>query len=666
MARPVRRLLIANRGEIAVRIARTAHRMGIDTVGVYSDPDAVSVHVDAVDVAFALGGSSPRESYLRGDALIAAALETGCDAVHPGYGFLAENAAFASAVAAAGLIWVGPTADQIALLGDKIIAKQTALEAGVATTPVIEVGPGGVSRDVPMPALVKSTAGGGGRGMRIVRTAAELEGAIAAAAREAESAFGDGRVFIEPYLESGRHVEVQVIGDHHGTVLHLGERECSIQRRNQKIIEEAPAPGIDDATRRLLWDGAVALARHVGYRNAGTVEFLVGEDGTISFLEVNTRLQVEHPVTEAVTGLDIVELQLRVAGGDVLGLTQDDVSFSGHAIEARIVAEDPAAGWLPSTGAVIGFDIDGDVRVDAGVRRGSLVSPDYDSLLAKVIGHAPSRGEAAAKLRRALRTAEIVGPKTNVAALAATLGEADFLAGHTPTSYLVHHPEVEQASGPAGEHRIALLLAAVLATELANRQRNSVTGFAPAGWRNLRTQGQRQVWLLDDEPHAVEYVMRGDGAAEVKLGPFPAPDDTGALPDDGRRVLQVRAFARRADRQVLEVDGLRTVVRISRDGSRVLTRSAAGSLAWTLAPRFEAHRADEAAGGPVCPLPGTVIAVHVEAGQTVAEGQLLMVVEAMKMEHKIMAGSDATVAEVVFSVGDRVDTGDLLVRLEAR
>jgi propionyl-CoA carboxylase alpha chain len=359
----ISRLLIANRGEIAVRIARTAHRLGISTVGVYSEPDANALHVDTVDVAIALGGSTPAESYLRGDAIIAAAVATGADAVHPGYGFLAENAAFAQAVIDAGLVWVGPTPQQVTLLGDKVAAKRAALEAGVPTTSMIDVVDGRVAdgAEVTYPALVKAAAGGGGRGMRVVRSSDELDDAVEAASREALAAFGDGAVFIEPYLERGRHVEVQVFGDRHGNVVHLGERECSIQRRNQKIVEESPSAGISDDVRTTLCEGAVALARHVGYEGAGTVEFMVGADrdggSTITFLEVNTRLQVEHPVTEAVTGLDLVELQLRVAAGEALPITQDDVVISGHAIEVRVVAEDPAAGWMPSTGRIGRFSI---------------------------------------------------------------------------------------------------------------------------------------------------------------------------------------------------------------------------------------------------------------------------------------------------------------------
>ena len=376
---PIRRLLIANRGEIAVRIARTARRLGIGTVGIYSEADRTAMHLDAMDVAVALGGSTPAESYLRIDAVVDAALRTGCDAVHPGYGFLAENADAARAVEAAGLRWVGPTPEQITLLGDKIAAKRTAVAAGVPTTPIHEVAPGGpLPTGLVMPVLVKAAARGGGRGMRVVTAEADLAEAVESAAREAGAAFGDPTVFIEAYIERGRHIEVQIMGDAHGSVIHLGERDCSVQRRNQKVIEESPAPGLDDTVRQALHDGAVALARHVGYRGAGTVEFLVARDGTITFLEVNTSLQVEHPVTEAVTGLDLVELQLAVAEGRPLPITQNDVRIDGHAVEVRIVAEDPAAGWLPSTGTITAFSVDDSVRCDSGVRPGSIVSVDYD------------------------------------------------------------------------------------------------------------------------------------------------------------------------------------------------------------------------------------------------------------------------------------------------
>ncbi|MGI9605366.1 MAG: biotin carboxylase N-terminal domain-containing protein [Acidimicrobiales bacterium] len=656
-------LLIANRGEITCRIARTAHAQGIHTIGVYAEPDSNAMHVDAVDVAVALGGSTPAESYLRGDAIIAAALEHGADAIHPGYGFLAENADFAQAVIEAGLLWVGPTPAQIRLLGDKVEAKQAASSAGVPTTAVIEASPSNIPTDVPLPALVKAAAGGGGRGMRIVRSADELADAVTAAAREAEAAFGDPSVFIEPYIEHGRHVEVQIFGDAHGNVIHLGERECSIQRRNQKIVEEAPSPGIDAGTRAMLTDGALALARHVGYQNAGTVEFLVGADGTIPFLEVNTRLQVEHPVTEAVTGLDLVALQLRVAAGEPLGVDQGDVTIEGHAIEVRVVAEDPASGWLPSTGRIVGFHLAPDLRVDTGFGAESVVSADYDSMLAKVIAHGPTRTAAAGTLARALAPSIIAGVRTNLDTLTAILRDSDFLAGNTPTSFLDGHPGVIAAALP-DHSMLALVLGATFATEATNRGADSAMGFAPSGWRNLRTTGQRRTWVDRSIEHPIEYVCTGDHA-QVLVGPWPEPGDDGSMPPDERASATVRILRPHDGETItLEVDGVRHVltVHLTRDSAHV--SGALGSRSFSLAPRFVEHEASEGGGGPVCPLPGTVIAVHVADGDIVAEGALLMVVEAMKMEHKITAPSACTVAEVLYTVGDRVNTGDLLVRLD--
>jgi acetyl/propionyl-CoA carboxylase alpha subunit len=683
------RLLIANRGEIACRIARTAHRLGISTVGVYSEPDRNALHVDSVDLAAALGGATPAESYLRGDAVIRAALDTGATAIHPGYGFLAENADFAQAVIDAGLTWVGPTPDQIRLLGDKVAAKRAAIEAGVPATEIVEAAPGQVPTGLTMPVLVKAAAGGGGRGMRVVHDESGLEEAVEAASREAASAFGDGTVFIEPYIERGRHVEVQILGDAHGNVVHLGERECSIQRRNQKVIEEAPSPGISDATRRRLHDGALALARHVGYLGVGTVEFMVGDaaDGdepTITFLEVNTRLQVEHPVTEAITDIDLVEMQIGVANGHALPFTQDDVTFTGHAIEVRLVAEDPAAGWMPSTGTVAEFEIPGEVRVDTGFRAGSEVSPDYDSLLAKVIAHHPDRDVAALQIARALRGARITGIRTNVDALAAIMEEPDYRAGRTPTAYLDQHPEVLTATGVTPDDRLAHFLAAVFTIERANRSADRVTGFAPSGWRNLRTRGQRRTLVGAGEPGpegfapgthrgvpmTAEYVFRraaADGVrvADVLVGAPPEIDESGALTADGRRACVVRLLAADDDVQVLEVDGVRRRVAVRRFGDLVTTADHSGSLDWQQPPRFADHDDVAVGGGPICPLPGTVIAVHVAAGDAVVEGQLLMVVEAMKMEHRIVAPAASTVTEVRFGVGDRVDSGDLLVALDA-
>ncbi|MBT8201575.1 MAG: biotin/lipoyl-binding protein [Acidimicrobiia bacterium] len=660
----ISRLLIANRGEIAVRIAAGASRLGIGTVGVYSVPDAGALHGDVMDLSVALPGASPQDTYLRGDAIIAAAHKTDCDAIHPGYGFLAENAAFAQAVIDAGLVWVGPTPDQIRLLGDKVAAKNAAIEAGVPTTWAREAAPGSIPDDVSMPALVKAAAGGGGRGMRIVRSSHELAASVEAASREALSAFGDGTVFIEPYIEDGRHIEVQIMGDSHGTVLHFGERECSIQRRNQKIIEESPSAGISEDVRTTLLDGALALAKHVGYLNAGTVEFLVGRDGTINFLEVNTRLQVEHPVTEAVTGLDLVALQLMVAAGDPLPLTQQDVTVEGHAIEARIVAEDPSRDWLPSSGMIRTFDISAGVRVDTGVRDGTIVAPDYDSLLAKAISHGSDRETAARILSRSLRSSRIVGVDTNLKTLTAILEDEDFLAANTPTTFLSSHPELLDPPGPKHDDLLALLLGAVFVSELRDRARDAVTGFAPSGWRNLRTIGQRQAWTHGTDLYDVEYVMKNRSEATVLLGDWPEPTSDGSLAIDERRSINVRLLERSTHQHIVEFDGLRRVIDIDLDGDRAHTRSRAGTATWTRVPRFATHEFEDVGSGPVSPLPGTVIAVHVSVGEQVEEGQLLMVVEAMKMEHRITAAVPATVAEVRFAQGDRVDTGDLLVRLD--
>jgi propionyl-CoA carboxylase alpha chain len=635
----IQRLLVANRGEIAVRIARTAQRLGIGTVGVYSDADDGATFLASFDVAVALGGSTPTESYLRGDAIIDAARRTGADAIHPGYGFLAENAEFAEAVGDAGLVWIGPAPDQIRTLGDKIAAKRAATAAGVPT----------LDGDS-YPLLVKAAAGGGGRGMRIVRHPGDLDDALAAASREAESAFGGGTVFVELFIERGRHVEVQIVGDKHGGVVHFGERECSIQRRNQKVIEEAPSPGISEATRTALHDGALALAKHVGYENAGTVEFLVGDDDAIQFLEVNTRLQVEHPVTEAVTGFDLVELQLRVAAGEPLPITQDDVAIRGHAIEARVVAEDPRAGWVPSVGPIHRFAIPDAVRTDAGFGSGDVVTTEYDSLLAKVIAHRTTRAEAASALCRALQDSEIHGPTTNRDALIAILGEPDFLAGATFTRYLDDHPAVVAPAADPGT-TISHVVAAILADEHARRS-SGRWNFAPSGWRNVRTQGQRSRWRIPggDTPVEVEYTIAADGgSAEIVV--------------DGA-AHRVRRWPIAADRWAIELDGVRRQISVHRCADVVWTNGGGEQLALRPLPRFVDHTTDVTGSGPVAPLPGTIIEVAVSAGDVVAEGDVLVVLEAMKMEHHITAPGEATVTAVDVGVGDRVDVGQILVHLE--
>lgn len=662
--RKIQRLLIANRGEIAIRIARTARARGISCVGVYSDADRTALHLDSMDIAVALGGETAAESYLRIDAIVQAAIDNDCDAVHPGYGFLAENAQAARAVEAAGLLWVGPTPEQIELLGDKVAAKRAAEQAGVPTTPIIEVAADGeIPEGVPMPALVKAAAGGGGRGMRIVRMGDDLASAIESASREAAAAFGDATVFIEPYIEQGRHIEVQVVGDGEGEVLHFGERDCSVQRRNQKVIEEAPAVGLANDVRAALHDGATRLARHVNYRGAGTVEFLVGDDGTITFLEVNTRLQVEHPVTEAVTGVDLVGLQFDVASGVGLGMTQDDISLCGHAVELRLVAEDPSSGWMPSTGVITAFEVPGDIRVDSGIRAGSIVTTNYDSLLAKVIVAGPDRSTVLALAADCMRRADIGGVRTNADSLIAILTDEVFVKGAVDTGYLDRHPHVLQGLRPAENDLDAHLVAVVLDRVSANRRADQRWGFAPSGWRNLATRGQRitMVETGGDEPveYEVEYRSIGNDTWEFKLGAWPKADDEGVLGQDDRLPSLVRCNG-----TAIEIDGRRTSPTVVREGDSWRVIGYSGRTQWHELPRFAQHDAELAGAGPVAPLPGTVIAVRVSDGDQVVADQVLMVIEAMKMEHQITAPTAATVAAVRFNVGDRVDMGDLLVELD--
>jgi propionyl-CoA carboxylase alpha chain len=661
--RTITTLLVANRGEIARRIGRTARAMGIRTVAVYAEPDAASPHVRDADVAVALGGATPTESYLDIAKLLDAAHRSGADAVHPGYGFLSENAAFAAAVVDAGLTWVGPTPAQIEQMGSKLGAKQLAEEAGVPILASRAVEPGGdldgVIEQVGLPLLVKASAGGGGRGMRLVERAEDLADAVVAAAREARSAFGDGTVFCERYVGHGRHVEVQVFGDEHGTVVHLGERECSIQRRNQKVVEEAPSPGIGDAVRARMHAAAVQLAVAIGYVGAGTVEFLVdgsGDDAEFFFLEMNTRLQVEHPVTEEIFGVDLVRWQLLVAQGAPLPCAQGDLVATGHAIEVRLYAEDPARDWLPTFGPLHRYRPDDRVegiRWEDGVAEGGVVSTYYDPMLAKVVAHAPTRAEAAGALARALDGLAVHGPVTNRDTLVAVLRHPAFLAGDTRTTFFETHPEVLQ-SGPDAATRRMHLAAVVLAEQRRRRDADRLWGFVPSGWRNLPTQDQRTAYLdPTGEATAVGYRMAPDGRAELHLGGEPA---TG-------RLLDCRWAGDEAE-VVVELDGRAERVLLHRAGGALHANSAGGQTSWTEQERFPLPDPATAAGGPTAPVPGTVIAVNVAPGDEVAEGQVLVVLEAMKMEHRIAAPGHATVAEVRVAVGDQVSDGDVLITFD--
>ena len=672
---PITSLLVANRGEIACRIIRTARAMGITTVAVHSDADATSPHVAAADLAVRLPGASPTDTYLRHDLILDAARRSGADAVHPGYGFLSESGDFARAVLAAGLVWVGPSPAAIDAMGSKIGSKDLMRAAGVPTLPSVTVDgdtppdPAEVDR-LGWPLLVKASAGGGGRGMRIVEGPVELADALAGARREALSAFGDGTVFLERYVTAPRHIEVQVLADSQGTTVALFERECSIQRRHQKIIEEAPSPVVGPELRARLSDAAVAAARAVGYVNAGTVEFVLdtggadSADGSLAggepyFLEMNTRLQVEHPVTEGVTGLDLVRLQLLVAGGAPL---PDEVHQAvargpvGHAIEVRLYAEDPAAGWLPSTGDLHEFSVPEDrpgVRVDSGVASGGTVSPHYDPMLAKVIVHAASRGEAAAALAGVLADARIHGVTTNRDLLVRTLRTADFRRGATDTGFLDRHGLDVLAApladdGAQGRHAVA----AALAGQSGRRAGARVLATVPSGWRTDTDDRQDVTYLDGARAWHVAYRMgrRGHAVAEVVL--------------DGE-VLAVSAADLSADGLTLTVDGVSRRYAVQRVGSTVYVDGPDGSSRLVEEDRLPVAAEQVAEGSALAPMPGSVIRVAVAAGERVEAGQVLVVLEAMKMEHTVLAGTAGTVVEVHVTEGDQVETGRVLALVES-
>ncbi|MFG1950665.1 biotin carboxylase N-terminal domain-containing protein [Micromonospora sp. NPDC048830] len=645
----ITRLLVANRGEIARRVFATCRALGVETVAVYSDADADALHVAEADRAVRLPGNSPAETYLRIDLVLDAARRSGADAVHPGYGFLAENAAFATAVTDAGLTWVGPPAKAIAAMGDKVEAKALLAEAGVPMLPTWTE----ADRTAEFPVLVKAAAGGGGRGMRIVRDAAGLADALASARREAAAAFGDGTVFVERYVERGRHVEVQIVGDAHGTVLALGERDCSIQRRHQKIVEEAPAI-LPDGVRARLHEAAVAAGRAVGYVGAGTVEFLLAPTGEFFFLEMNTRLQVEHPVTEAVTGLDLVRLQLLVAEGAPLPLAATPPA-TGHAIEVRLYAEDPAHGFRPATGILHRFAVPGvsgefaptrGLRLDSGVTDGSTVSVHYDSMLAKLVAWAPTRAEAARALAGALARAELHGVATNRDLLVRVLRGAEFGAARVDSGFLDRHPEVFAPLVPADGVPLAAL-AAALAAAAARRAAATVLAGLPSGWRNVPAF-----------PQVARYAGPG-GEIEVRY----RLDRTGALADwstDPATERTVALVEAAPDGVVLDVDGVRQACRVSRVGSAVFVDGPDGSTALAELPRFPPPAAALAAGSLLAPLPGAVARVHVEVGQRVAAGDALLTLEAMKLEHPVLAPADGVVAELPVPAGGQVEAGAVL------
>ena len=680
----ISKLLIANRGEIAARVIRTAHALGVATVAVYSDPDADAPFVTLADEAVRLPGAAAADTYLRGDLIIAAATATGAHAVHPGYGFLSENAAFARACAGAGLIFVGPAPATITVMGDKIAAKALMAEAGVPVLPSVTVTDAGglaaEAAEVGFPLLVKAAFGGGGRGMRLVADMAGLEQAVSSARREAAAAFGDGTVFLERYVPDPRHVEVQILGDAHGDVIHLFERECSIQRRYQKIVEESPSPAVDGPLRQALAGAAVTAGQAVGYTGAGTVEFVLDRDGSFYFLEMNTRLQVEHPVTEEVTGLDLVELQLRIAEGEPLPPEAREAAISGHAIEARLYAEDVPAGFVPVTGTLHRFAIPAGpgLRVDTGFRDGSVVSPHYDAMLAKVIARGRTRADAARRLARALRDAEIHGVTTNRDLLVAILREPDFLAGATDTGYLTRHEpaaltgagagartgagaEARAGAGAEARARAAAgagtppatmrhALAAALARQVVNRAQAPVLGTLPSGWRNVFSTPQRVSYTAAGEQYDVAYRVLGH-TVQASVNDQPLGDGT-------------RIHAAGPDRVDLEIDGTRRVYRVHRVGSDTYVDASDGSSALTEVPRFGDPEKLTPAGSLLAPMPGLVRRVLVEVGAVVVAGQPLLVLEAMKMEQTVAAPAAGVVAELRAKAGEQVAAGQVLAVVE--
>ncbi len=637
-------VLVANRGEIARRVFRTARAMGMRCVAVFVDADADAPFVADADEAVRLP-----DTYLDGDAVIAAAKATGAQAIHPGYGFLSENATFARAVIEAGLIWVGPSPEVIESMGDKIAAKRVAVGAGVPTLPSSE--DPAADDAVGYPLLVKASAGGGGKGMRIVDTAADLTEAVAAAQREALGGFGDDRVFLERYVPRSRHVEIQILGDGHGNLVHLGERECSIQRRHQKIIEESPSPVVDDAMRAAMGESALALAREMGYRSAGTVEFLV-DDNTreFFFLEVNTRLQVEHPVTEEVTGIDLVREQLRVAAGEELGYEQSDISFNGHAIEARLYAEDPANGFLPAIGTLVAFGPAPEpaARWDSGVEAGSVVGVDFDPMLAKVIAHAPTRAEAAGRLALALERCHLGGVTTNRDFLAATLRTDAFLSGDTTTDFI---DRIQPGGGPEVDDVRAAAIIGAFWIQGVNRASDGIWGFAPSNWRNAGLPSQSVSFAVPVEVDADE---------QLTIGYRPKRDGSFVL-DSGERIV-VHDWDPTAIN--LEIDGRRLDSRVARAGSVVHVQLADTTISLTVLPRFVIPGAEAPTGGLIAPMPGTVIEVRCAVDDRVEAGQVLVVLEAMKMEHHISAPFDGTVTDLPIAVGQQVDNGALLLTIE--
>jgi 3-methylcrotonyl-CoA carboxylase alpha subunit len=658
-------VLIANRGEIACRVIRTLRRLGIRSVAVHSDADRTARHVVMADAAYRIGPAPAAKSYLRADAILEAAAQSGAEAIHPGYGFLAENASFARACEAAGRVFIGPGPEAIEAMGAKDRAKALMAEAGVPLVPGYQ----GDDQDgrhlleaaleVGFPLLIKAAAGGGGKGMRVVRRAEDFAAALEGAKREAGAAFGDERMLLERYLEGGRHVEVQVFGDDHGNVVHLFERDCSLQRRHQKVLEEAPAPGLSAEQREFVGSTAVRAAKAIGYANAGTVEFLMDRARDFFFLEMNTRLQVEHPVTEMITGQDLVEWQLRVAAGEPLPLGQEAIGLHGHAIEARLYAEDPGRGFLPSTGHLFHLRLpEGEgLRIETGVAQGDEVSPYYDPMIAKVVAWGESRDAALRRLAAALDASLVVGPQTNVALLLRVLGHEEVRRGRIDTGFLQAHEEALLAPEPPPDDELILRACLWL---LAARRREAAD--AAAGGPDPHSPWHRvDGWRLNDRGHQTLRLRVGERALAVDAV---ATGDGWRLMLDGR-VRHGRAWPDASGATRVELDGRAGQLGVVRHGSTLHVFGDGGRARLELVdPLAEAEPAEGAEGLLSAPMPGKIIRRLVAAGARVGRGQPLLVLEAMKMEHTITAPADGAVRALHYDEGDQVEEGAVLLDFE--
>ena len=649
------KVLIANRGEIALRIQRACRELGIKTVAVHSTADDSQKHVFLADESVCIGPPESLKSYLNIPSIISAAEVTDAMAIHPGYGFLAENGDFAEQVEQSGYIFIGPKSETINLMGNKISAKEVVSEVGIQCIPGSD---GELDNDIEKvhkladeigyPVLIKAAAGGGGKGMRIVESKKDLKESLLGAQREAMTGFGDDRVFIERYVASSRHIEIQILGDTHGNVVHLGERECSIQRRHQKIIEESPSPRVDSEMRATMGEAAIKLAKKLKYESAGTVEFLVDDKtGEFWFLEVNTRLQVEHPVTEEVTGKDLVYEQLRIARGEELGYSQEDISWKGSSIEARLYAEDPSKDFLPATGTLIAYENDTniDARWDTGIEQGSVVGTDFDPMLAKVITKGKTRIDAANKLALALETMHIGGVTTNRDFLVASLRTKDFLDGKT-TSDFIEKTNPQRAVILEGSMLENALSAAALWIQGQNRESANILKEIPTGWRNSRLPRQKINFRYLEKDLEVTYKANRDGSFDV---------------NDGTVARVVKWTSSGID---IEVNNSRFFSKVTRDNDNIVVHGPWGDALFTILPRFTLPGSEAQAGGLIAPMPGKVVDLKVKTGSKVKKGDTLVILEAMKMEHQVKAPEDGKITKVLIKKDDQLENGALLMVLD--